>query len=70
MKINKNIIIRKILPVVAGAIIGFLYYKYYGCNGTCPISGNPYISTGYGAVLGLLLTFNTKPNKKVDKAEK
>src|SRR5574338_130587 len=43
-----------ILPVVGGAIAGYSYYYYVGCNGSCPISGNPYISTAYGAFAGFL----------------
>lgn len=45
---------KRILPVAVGAIGGYAYYHYVGCNGTCPISGNPYISTAYGAFTGFL----------------
>lgn len=45
-----------ILGLILGAIGGFLYWHFIGCaSGACPITGNPYISTGYGAVLGVLL---------------
>lgn len=44
------------LPLILGAVGGFLYYTYVGCNGSCPISGDPYISTAYGAMIGGLLT--------------
>ena len=44
------------LPLILGAAGGFLYYTYVGCNGSCPISGDPYISTAYGAMIGGLLT--------------
>lgn len=45
-----------IIGVVIGGVIGFLYYKLVGCaSGTCPITSNPYISTIYGAVMGLLI---------------
>ena len=54
IEINKNFILKKILPVFIGAVLGFSYYYFIGCNGSCPISGNPYISTLYGAGLGLL----------------
>jgi Family of unknown function (DUF6132) len=42
--------------MITGGIGGFLYYFYIGCSsGTCPISSNPYISIGYGGLLGYLL---------------
>jgi len=47
--------IRLILGIVIGAAAGFAYYRFVGCSsGTCPITGNPYISTIYGAVVGAL----------------
>lgn len=45
---------KRVLPVVAGAIAGYAYYNFIGCNGSCPISGNPYVSTAYGAFAGFL----------------
>ena len=36
--------------------MGFAYYYFVGCaSGTCPITSNPYVSTAYGALVGLLL---------------
>jgi hypothetical protein len=47
--------IRLILGLVLGAVAGFLLYRFVGCSsGTCPITGNPFISTLYGAVIGAL----------------
>ena len=47
---------RLALFLLGGAAVGFLYYRFVGCrSGTCAITSNPYISTLYGAVLGLLL---------------
>ncbi len=38
-----------------GAVLGYLFYKVIGCStGTCPITSNPYLSTIYGAILGIL----------------
>lgn len=51
LKINA---IRIVLPVFAGAILGYLYYTFIGCNGSCAITGNPWVSTAYGAVMGAL----------------
>lgn len=58
--------IKKILPVLAGAVLGFSYYFFIGCRtGSCPITGSPYISTLYGALIGLVWTIPTK-KKNVD----
>lgn len=45
-----------LFPLI-GAVVGFAYYRIVGCSsGGCPITSNPYISTAYGAVLGLLMS--------------
>lgn len=60
--------IKSALFLSIGAIGGYSYYYFIGCNGgSCPITSNPYISSGYGMVVGLLLSFDSK-NKK-DKAQ-
>jgi hypothetical protein len=65
MKIDKNILIKRVLPVVVGAILGYAYYYFIGCStGSCPISSNPFISTIYGAAIGAVLSFASK--KKVE----
>jgi len=57
------------LPVLvltlAGAAGGWLYYRFVGCaSGACAISSNPFVSTVYGGVIGLLLGFVVKPSPK------
>lgn len=48
--------LKRIVPVLLGALGGYAYYYFIGCaSGTCPITSNPYISTIYGAVIGALL---------------
>ena len=55
---------KRILPVIIGAAGGYLYYSFVGCvSGTCPITSNPWLSTGYGALVGLVFT-SWKPKNK------
>jgi len=61
MKIDKTFLIKRILPVMAGAVLGYAYYYFIGCNnGSCAITSNPYVSTAYGAVLGVILAIPSK----------
>lgn len=50
--------IKYLIGALIGGIIGyFVFYKLIGCStGTCPITANPYISTIYGIVLGVVFT--------------
>ena len=48
--------IKLFFPVVLGALGGFLYYNFIGCNGSCAITGSPVNSTLYGSLIGLVLT--------------
>ena len=48
------------LFILLGGIGGFAYYYLIGCRkGTCPITGNPYISTSYGMLIGLLISIDS-----------
>jgi hypothetical protein len=69
MKIKKEILWKRVLPVMIGAVLGFSYYKFIGCRtGSCPITGNPYISTIYGGIAGLLMSISSRKreNKEID----
>ena len=45
-----------ILGAAAGALVGFLVYRFIGCKtGTCPITSNPWISAIFGGIMGFLL---------------
>jgi hypothetical protein len=60
--LKKNIL--TIIGVPLGALAGFLYWKFVGCNsGSCAITSNPYNSTIYGAAMGGLLFSIFKNNK-------
>lgn len=55
---------KRILPVALGALGGYLYYYFIGCNKGCAITGNPWSSTLYGAFIGLIIT-NWKTKAKI-----
>lgn len=71
MRLYKNFILKRILPVLAGALLGYAYYYFIGCtSGSCPITSNPYISTIYGSVIGFVISMpGKKKEKKVDESE-
>ena len=56
-----RVLLKMSVPIMLGAVGGYLYYNFVGCNGSCPISGNPYVSTVYGAAIGAIL-INWKQN--------
>ena len=46
------VIARVVLAVLAGGGAGYLYYATIGCmTGTCPITSNPFLTTGLGAFI-------------------
>ncbi len=65
----KNFILKyklSIIGAVLGAVGGYFYYIFVGCNsGSCPITSNPYMSILWGAVMGYLIfdLFNNKKQK-------
>jgi hypothetical protein len=51
--VKKNLL--QVIITVAGALGGFLYWKFIGCvSGSCPIKSVWYMSTLFGALLGFL----------------
>ncbi|MGD1046574.1 MAG: DUF6132 family protein [Bacteroidota bacterium] len=52
---------KRVLYAFMGAVGGYAYYYFIGCSsGACPITGNPFISTAYGAGIGLVLTIGKR----------
>jgi len=39
---------------LTGMLVGYLYYRFYGCTKGCMITGNPWRSTVYFGFLFLL----------------
>ncbi len=66
MKIDKKIIILFISGGV-GALLGYSYYYFIGCNsGSCPLTSNWYVTTLYGLVAGLVVGFPSKKKNNGD----
>lgn len=50
--------IKRAIGLSLGAVAGFTYYATIGCSsGGCPITSNPWISTGWGALIGFTATY-------------
>lgn len=46
-------ILRAIALPLVGSAGGWLYYRYVGCaTGTCAVTSSPWLSTGFGCILG------------------
>ena len=57
--------LRPVLFTLGGALAGLGYHYFVGCsNGACAITANPYTSTVYAAVIGLLLSVVFRPGCK------
>lgn len=63
-----NFILKHKLPIMGvliGAMGGYLYYYFVGCNsGSCAITSNPVNSTLYGGLMGSLLLNTFKKEEK------
>jgi hypothetical protein len=58
---NKNRLY--IIGAIAGAVIGYCYYKLIGCStGSCPITSHPINSMLYFSLLGILFSGLFKKN--------
>jgi len=46
-----------IVGIIIGGATGWLYWKYFGCTGTCTITSKPLNSSLYGGLIGGLLFY-------------
>ncbi len=61
--LSKNILY--FIGAIFGALGGFLYWNFVGCNsGSCAITSSPVNSTLYGALMGSLLFSIFQKEKK------
>ena len=55
----------KIVLIIVFGLAGYLYHLWVGCaSGSCPITRSPFISTGYGAIIGAFIGFVLIPSFK------
>jgi hypothetical protein len=67
----KTTIIKWSIGIALGAVGGFLYWYYIGCNsGTCAITSSPINSTLYGGMMGGLLLNSFESKKRKDETPK
>ena len=53
-----------LIGIALGAIAGYAYYAFIGCDKGCTITGSPLNSTVYGMIMGgLLLNIFQKDTK-------
>ncbi len=73
MKLRNHKLLGYLLPSLAavlGGVGGYLYYYFVGCpTGVCAITSNPYLSTLYGGVFGLLLGALFVPAKQATRGQ-
>ena len=55
--------------ILLGAVAGYIYYHFWGCDGSCAISSSPLNSMLYGATMGGLVNSMLKPQSKKSKQE-
>ena len=64
----KNYIKNKTLAIIGlliGALCGYLYWKFIGCNtGTCAITSSPINSTIYGAFMSAIIGLALQKDKR------
>ncbi len=54
---KKKRIVITVIGLAAGAILGYAYYYFIGCNsGSCSITSSPWSSVLYGMLVGGVLT--------------
>ena len=61
--INAHLLV--ISGILLGALAGFLYWNFIGCDsGTCSITSKPFNSTIYGSIMGGLVFSMFKKEKR------
>lgn len=61
---------RVVLTTVAGGVAGYVYWAKIGCaSGGCPITSDPWVTTGFGALMGASLAWPSSRPSEPDPAD-
>lgn len=64
IKLKSYLKMRYIIGVSIGLLTGFFYYHFVGCStGGCAITSNPWLTIGWGAIMGFLIV-DSFPDRK------
>jgi hypothetical protein len=55
---------KRLLIIVIGAVLGYVYYALIGCTNGCAITGSPFNSTIYGALIGFVWGWPKKQERE------
>ncbi|MFA7325380.1 MAG: DUF6132 family protein [Candidatus Kapaibacterium sp.] len=61
-----NTKIKILLFMAAGAVLGYAYFHFFGCETNCTLKSDWRITSLYGSVIGLILAFPTKRKSPVE----
>lgn len=64
MKEKQRKWLRTGLFVAVGALAGLLYYTFFGCKTTCPITADPWRTMAFTGVMGALMSVVLGPKVK------
>ena len=65
LKIRSKNFVKSGLGILLGGMAGYLYFHFYGCEGSCAITSSPVNSSLYGSMMGafLLNSFSKEKSK-------
>ncbi len=66
MKQRKKQWMRTGLFLAGGGLAGLIWYQFFGCTTGCPITSSPWMTMGYMAMVGGLLSGVIAPTKRED----
>ncbi len=60
-KKGTRVMLQILIGGLVGAVAGYGYYRLVGCStGACPLTSNPWVSTLYGLLMGILVAANLR----------